>query len=162
MRDDACVGVSFPIHSSPEEKQRPSSDHVGSAAAAVHLADGCLRELLRGTFASLTLSRPSVSASDCVLVHRQGSMIIVNNSVDRLNLNRVNAMCQALASLFRAVLPLSAGALWSALMDQPWPIQPHGLYVGLSVIAVWMVVNGRMLDPLCGRAYTDREKHAKP
>jgi hypothetical protein len=89
-------------------------------------------------------------------------MIIVNNSVDRLNLNRVNAVCQALASLFRAVLPLSAGALWSALMDQPWPIQPHGLYVGLSVIAVWMVVNGRMLDPLCGRAYTDREKHAKP
>jgi hypothetical protein len=99
-----------------------------------------------------------VASANCFI----GSMIIVNNSVDRLNLNRVNAVCQALASLFRAVLPLSAGALWSALMNQPWPIQPHGLYVGLSMISVWMVINGRMLDPQCGAAYTDRVKQAKP
>lgn len=97
-----------------------------------------------------------------VLAAKQGSMIIVNNSVDNYNLNRVNAVCQALASLFRAVLPLSAGALWSALMDQPWPIQPHGLYLALSTIAVWMVINGRLLDPRCGAAYTDRAKQAKP
>jgi hypothetical protein len=78
--------------------------------------------------------------------------------VSAVNLNRVNAVCQALASLFRAVLPLSAGALWSALMEQPWPIQPHGLYIGLSLLALWMVVNGRMLDPQCGAAYSDRVK----
>eukprot|EP01047_Picozoa_sp_COSAG01_P066376 COSAG01_NODE_9148_length_2537_cov_1.123462_4_plen_109_part_00 len=65
-----------------------------------------------------------VSSANCFV----GSMIIVNNSVDGRNLNRVNGVCQALASLSRAIMPIGAGALWSSLLDKPWPIQPHGLY----------------------------------
>jgi hypothetical protein len=83
-------------------------------------------------------------------------MIIVNNSVDRANLNRVNGVCQALSSLSRAAMPMAAGAVWSALLRQPWPIQPHGLYLGLSAIAVLMVANGYWIDLRCGSAYSDR------
>jgi hypothetical protein len=90
-------------------------------SVAVHGVGACARRWV-GLIA-LSMLR-MVSSANCFV----GSMIIVNNSVDGRNLNRVNGVCQALASLSRAIMPIGAGALWSSLLDQPWPIQPHGLY----------------------------------
>ena len=99
-----------------------------------------------------------VASANCFI----GSMIIVNNSVDYANLNRVNGVCQALSSLSRAILPMAAGAIWSALLREPWPLQPHGLYIAMSLLGVWMVINGRMIDPRCGAAFADRSSAPAP
>ena len=115
------------------------------------------RPLLWAALMALSCLR-MVSSANCFV----GSMIIVNNSVSRANLNRVNGVCQALSSLSRAVMPMAAGALWSALAEQPWPLQPHGLYLALTVVAAMMVANGYLIDPRCGSAFADREKGVRP
>ena len=115
----------------------------------------CPRPLLWAALMALSCLR-MVSSANCFV----GSMIIVNNSVDKANLNRVNGVCQALASLSRAVMPMMAGALWSSMLHEAWPMQPHALYAALSCLGVMMVWNGYRIDPRCGAAYEDRS--AKP